>query len=219
MTSNLRALATYGKHQVPNTGDSKLSMNNVDHEGWLLCDGRTLDVHAYTALHNVIGNSYGGSGATFNLPNPKGRVPGVIGAGPGLTARNQGDLVGQETVTLIEAELPSLTKTTSSNGSHTHTHNANGASPGYGLIYRDGQSTAGAGLDASAGEPNLFATPGALSIDEAGAHTHTVSFGGGQSHQNMQPTIFVGNMFIYCGRPNVGTYPYTPKPYKNLRVM
>ena len=214
MTSNLRSLATYGKHELPNTGDTKLSMNNVDHEGWLLCDGRSLDVYAYTLLHNVIGTSYGGSGATFNLPNPKGRVPGVIGAGPGLTARSQGDLVGQETVTLIEAELPSLTKTTSSNGAHSHTHNANGASPGFGLIYRDGANTAGAGLDSSAAEPNLFATPGALSIDSAGAHTHTVSFGSGQAHQNMQPTIFVGNMFIYCGRPNVGTYPYTYKSYK-----
>ena len=223
MTSNLRALATYGKHQLPNTGDSKLSMNNKDHEGWLLCDGRSLDVYAFTALHNVIGNSYGNgtgpAGTTFNLPNPKGRVPGVSGAGPGLTARDQGDLVGQETVTLVEAELPALTKTTTTNGDHSHTHNANGANPGYGLMYRNGANTAASGLDGSANEPNLYQPPGALSIDSAGAHNHTVSFGSGLPHENMQPTIFVGHMFMYCGKPNVGTYPTTVKSYKVPRTM
>ena len=215
MTSNLRTLATYSKHQLPTTGDTKMSANGADHEGWLLCDGRSLDIYEYNILYNTIGRSFGNgaSATTFSLPNPKGRVPGVTGAGPGLTTRRLGDLVGQETVTLIEAQLPALTKTTSSNGSHTHTHNANAGSPGYGLIYRDGNNTASAG-DATAGEPNLFATPVALSIDTAGAHTHTVSFGGGESHQNMQPTIFVGNMFIYSGRPNLGTYPYTFKSYK-----
>jgi hypothetical protein len=25
----------------------------------------------------------------------------------------------------------------------------------------------------------------------------------------MQPTLFVGNMFIYSGRPRLGSYPYT----------
>jgi microcystin-dependent protein len=111
MTSNLRTLATYSKHQLPTTGDTKTSANGADHEGWLLCDGRSLDIYEYNILYNTIGRSFGnGSGAagtTFSLPNPKGRVPGVTGAGPGLTTRRLGDLVGQETVTLVEAQLPS----------------------------------------------------------------------------------------------------------------
>lgn len=217
MTSNLRTRAAYAKHQLPKTGDTKLSANNGDHEGWLLCDGRSLDINEYNILYNTIWTSFGNGttvGKTFNLPNPKGRVPGVIGAGAGLTVRRLGNLVGQETVTLIEAQLPSLVKTTSSNGSHTHTHNANGGNPGNGLLIFNGGGTVVA-TDSSAGEPNVGGqTPTALSINEAGSHTHTVTFGGGLPHENMQPTIFVGNMFIYSGKPNLGLYPTTPKPYK-----
>jgi microcystin-dependent protein len=34
------------------------------------------------------------------------------------------------------------------------------------------------------------------------------SVGGGQTHQNMQPTVFLGNTFIFSGKPLVGGYPY-----------
>jgi microcystin-dependent protein len=213
MSSRLRSVADFSAHEKPVTGDTKISMKHEDHTGWLKCDGRSIDKYLYPQLFQVIGTNYGGSGITFNLPNPKGRVLGVIGAGAGLTARQQGDSVGAETHRLVEAELPNLTKTTITNSGHIHSHNANGDNPGYGLMYRNGQNTANA-VDASAGEPNVYTPPGALAIDNESAHTHTVQFGGGLVHNNMQPTMFVGNMFIYCGRPNVGTYPYTFKGYK-----
>lgn len=48
-------------------------------------------------------------------------------------------------------------------------------------------------------------------ISPDGAHTHTIfdpthrhqiaSNGGSQPHNNMQPTLFLGNLFIYCGMP------------------
>ena len=37
------------------------------------------------------------------------------------------------------------------------------------------------------------------SVDDAGAHTHTIttgSAGGGVAHNTMQPTLFAGNVFI-----------------------
>jgi microcystin-dependent protein len=51
-----------------------------------------------------------------------------------------------------------------------------------------------------------------LNIDPSGAHTHTITpvsdhshtigrTGGSQPHNNMQPTLFLGNLFIYCGLP------------------
>jgi len=188
-------------------------MNNEDHTGWLKCNGRALDIYLYNKLFQTIGYNYGGSGISFNLPNPKGRVLGVIGAGPGLTTRAQGATVGEENHLLTEPELPDLTLTTSTAGSHTHTHNANGENPGYGLLYRNGANTATV-ADSTPNEPNVYQPPGALSINTAGDHNHTVTFGDNVAHNNMQPTMFVGNMFIYCGRPNVGTYPYTFKGYK-----
>jgi microcystin-dependent protein len=214
MTSRLRSVGNFSVHEKPSVGDTKISMNDSDHTGWVLCNGRALDKYLFNQLYQVIGTKYGGSGITFNLPNPKGRVLGVIGAGPGLTARAQGATVGAENHLLVENELPNLTKTTITNSGHTHTHNANGGSPGYGLMYRDGQSTIDSPVNTSATEPNLYQPPAALTLNTENAHTHTVQFGGGLVHNNMQPTMFVGNMFIYCGRPNYGTYEYTFKGYK-----
>ena len=44
-------------------------------DGWLLCHGQSLDVATYQVLWDAIGYRYGGSGASFNLPDLRGRVP------------------------------------------------------------------------------------------------------------------------------------------------
>jgi hypothetical protein len=43
-----------------------------------------------------------------------------------------------------------------------------------------------------------------------GVHAHTLNPAGlDQYHNNIQPTIGMGNMFIYSGLPQHGSYPYT----------
>jgi microcystin-dependent protein len=43
---------------------------NFAPEGWLLCNGQTLEINNYQALYSIIGNRYGGDGAhDFNIPN------------------------------------------------------------------------------------------------------------------------------------------------------
>jgi len=42
--------------------------------GWLECNGQTLLAAGYPALFAAIGYTYGGSGASFKVPNCKGRV-------------------------------------------------------------------------------------------------------------------------------------------------
>ena len=43
--------------------------NGIDPpDGWLETDGATVDVAKYNALFKVIGYTYGGSGASFDLP-------------------------------------------------------------------------------------------------------------------------------------------------------
>ena len=39
--------------------------------------------------------------------------------------------------------------------------------------------------------------------------------GGGLAHNNMQPTLFIGNMFVYSGKVNYsnGKFPYTAGIY------
>ncbi|MEB3222657.1 MAG: phage tail protein [Candidatus Sericytochromatia bacterium] len=37
--------------------------------GWAYCEGQTLEVGQYQALYAVIGNAYGGTSASFRLPD------------------------------------------------------------------------------------------------------------------------------------------------------
>ena len=184
------------------TGDLKYSILSDDHNGWLKCDGRAISREFYSQLFDAIGTSFGsGDGSTtFNLPDCRGRVLGVLGQGTGLTNRTIGNTIGSETHTLSIPQLPSHnhTGTTDSSGSHTHSSNAVGGS--IGLITSNGNNTAGGGLDFTLGEPNLYASPQALTINSNGAHTHsftTGSTGSGSSFNIIQPTIFVSNIFIY----------------------
>ena len=150
--------------------------------GWLNCLGQEVYRGDYPDLFAVIGTTYGvGNGTTtFNLPNLAGRVVVGQGSGSGLTSRSMGASGGTETHALTTGEMPS----------HSHTTNAVGGT--LGLITADGSNTAGAGLDSSPVEPNLYAAPAALSIDSAGS---------GTAHNNMQP-FAVLNYIIRYGTKN-----------------
>ena len=183
-------------------GDVKYSVRNTDHDGWLYCDGRNLSRTEYADLFDIIGTSFGSSsGTTFNLPNCKGRVLGAVGTGTGLTTRSLGDNVGSETHTMTTSQMPTHLHTgvTTSDGTHTHTSNANGGQGGLGLVTANGTDTV-TSTDSSSGELDVWQLPYALSIDSAGAHTHsftTGSSGLSQAFNIMQPTIFMGNVFIF----------------------
>jgi microcystin-dependent protein len=66
-----------------------------------------------------LGTTYGGDGkSTFALPNLQGSSPMQQGQGPGLSLRDLGEQSGEQTVTLLQTEMP------------VHTHNVNaGATP------------------------------------------------------------------------------------------
>lgn len=192
-------------------GDLKWSARNGDHSGWLVCDGRSVSRTAYAELFSVIGTSFGSSsGTTFNIPDCKGRVLGGIGNGSGLTNRSLGDSTGEETHTLTVSEIPSHnhTGTTTSNGSHTHTIN----DPGH----THTQTTINDDFNNMTGNPPGFTGDGSgsytwsninssttgITVNSAGNHTHTFttgSTGSGTPFNVMQPTLFIGNVFVFCG--------------------
>ena len=60
-------------------GEIRLWPSATPPAGWKICDGSALDKNTYSALYNVIGTTYGGSGNNFYLPNFKGRVPVGVG--------------------------------------------------------------------------------------------------------------------------------------------
>ncbi len=69
--------------------------------GWADCGGQLLSISQNAALFSLLGTTYGGDGrSTFALPDLRGRVMMDDGSGPGLTPRNLGAKIGQETVSL-----------------------------------------------------------------------------------------------------------------------
>lgn len=84
--------------------------------GSLALDGSTYDDIDYPQLAAVLDPEFDNGDGTFTLPDVRGR--GVIGAGSGagLTSRSVGETLGDETVTLTIAEIPS----------HDHVYNETG---------------------------------------------------------------------------------------------
>jgi microcystin-dependent protein len=87
-------------------GDLKQSFAASPPSGWLLCDGTLYPVATYPALFGAIGYTYGGSGASFNVPDCRGRGMVAAGQGAGLSNRALGANGGEENHTLSNGEMP-----------------------------------------------------------------------------------------------------------------
>lgn len=53
--------------------------------GWMVCDGRSLKTQEYPELFAALGSLYGGSGASFNIPDFQGYFLRGIGTSGGAT--------------------------------------------------------------------------------------------------------------------------------------
>jgi len=88
---------------------------NFPPTGWAFCNGQLMPISQNTALFALLGTIYGGDGkSTFALPDLRSSAPMHEGQGLGLSYRNQGEVGGSQTVTLLQSEMPV----------HTHTVNA-----------------------------------------------------------------------------------------------
>ena len=225
MSSVLRSSCANTARTKPTTGDTKTSFVNTDHLGWLKCDGRSMDVTIYNLLFGVIGYTFGGSGTSFNLPDGRGRVVGnkgtiVDACDPSGVVFLPGTVTGEVNHRLTIAEMPA------------HNHNNAAGSPGVNTIvagttsaytHDHGGTTGNAGQAAES--ETVVGTVAAVYSDAivsgSGTHNHTIasdihshtiaSNGGDACHNNMQPTIFYGNLFVYSGVPIMGNqfaFPY-----------
>lgn len=158
--------------------------------------GQEVSRTTYATLFGLIGTTYGpGNGSTtFNLPDKRGRVSaakdnmngtaaGRLTAAGAVDGTQLGYAAGEQLHLLTEGELPSLTKDVG------------------------GLNSGGSGISINTNEGNLLRDPngspqpinlsGATSIFLPSARGtasitlphSTVSFGGGGSHNNVQPTI------------------------------
>jgi microcystin-dependent protein len=85
---------------------------NFAPRGWAFCNGQLMSISQNTALFSLLGTTYGGDGkSNFALPNLQGSAPMQQGQGPGLTLRDLGETGGEQTVTLLETEMPAHSHT------------------------------------------------------------------------------------------------------------
>lgn len=237
MTSVLRQTSAFMAHQKPVVGDMKMSFVGYNHLGWMLCNGASLPVADNQLLFKVIGYQFGGSGNFFNLPNPAGRVAGVVGYNSitGTIVHYPGESRGEEEHVLLYTEMPAhnhdiagreddvtdpqVTPTgpvgyTSTDGFHGHQYTDTGHShtsqyPGTFDNGTFGDPTDTADDDNPTTRTTSTSTIN-ITITPTGAHNHSIAVNGmDRPHNTMQPTLFMGNMFIYSGVPTLGYWPYT----------
>jgi microcystin-dependent protein len=168
--------------QDPWLGEIALVAFNFAPVGWAMCNGQLLSVNQNTALFSLLGPTYGGDGVnTFALPNLQSRVPLHFGQGTGLSAYALGQNVGVESVKLDPSQIPS----------HTHTYNPQ-ANTGVG----SGGSPAGAVWAGSATGDTIYKT-GASNTNMAAQTLGNT--GGGQAHENRQPTLALNYIIALQG--------------------
>ena len=214
-------------------GDLKIAHYNITYTsgavaipepGWLLLNGASIATATYPLLFALIGYTYGGSGANFNLPDlTEGKMPIAAGLTTFTTLAASG---GEINHALTSAELPShshgdtLSFAASAHGhsssatmtqsdSHAHTMtNAETTSPS-GPIAPIGQAP----FSHQVADSATGATTSGVSTDHSHSGTLVVdnaqsgitkggsvsNAGTGGAHNNMQPYIVVGGWLVKYG--------------------
>jgi microcystin-dependent protein len=154
--------------------------------GWALCNGQLLPISQNTALFSLLGTTYGGDGkSNFALPNMQGNTPMQQGQGPGLSPRFEGEQGGEQSVTLLQTEMPA------------HAHTAIAATGG-----GQGSPVGNAWASGLKTGPSLYSPPGANSKDVAMNPLALNIAGGNLPHNNMMPFLTL-NFCIAL----IGTFP------------
>jgi len=173
-------------------GDVRLSAKDQEPTGWLYCDGGSHSTSTYSALFGAIGYTYGGSGASFNVPDLRGRSPAGLDNLGGTSANvntdaaadGMGGVDGAESHALSIDELAAHTHTGTTDSDGIHNHDIK-----YQNSVRDvGGSGNCSRLDGSQTSTNT------THIQNDGAHTHSftsASTGSGTAHDNVSPTLFM----------------------------
>lgn len=148
---------------------------NFPPRGFAQCDGQLLAINQFQSLYSLLGTTYGGDGRTnFALPDLRGRAPMHVGSG-----RTLGQKSGQEQVALADAQMPA------------HSHSAY-ASSDTGATPIPSSSV----LLAGSAPNELYHSPAELVDLKAGTIANA---GGGQAHNNMQPSHAVNFCIALTG--------------------
>ncbi len=166
--------------KAPKVGDIKNGFQTADHKGWYLLNGRAVSTLATNPKARAAA-----LGFTTNLPDATDRFLKNTGGSDNLATTS-----GTDTFTLIQANLPNVTftGTTNTTGNHTHT-------------YTDNPVNSAANGVASGTNNPISDTSSVNDVTTTdGNHTHSLSFTLGSSQPvSLQPNNIVTNVFIYLG--------------------
>ena len=188
------SITAYAGHTVP--------------EGYMICDGSTLNKADYPELFDIIGTVYGGDGVTtFKLPNLLGKVITCVDVND-TDLDTVGKTGGAKTVTLTTNQMPSHTHTFTGS-THNHSGSVGGATAvdgnaGYALVSPPGldwSTASGAGIGGSDHSyPRINYWSGNFSSYSSKlVHSHNLTIngattggtnattGGDEAHENMPP--------------------------------
>lgn len=162
---------------------------------WAPCNGQLISIQSNTALYSLLGTMYGGDGTkTFALPRLNAASVGMNafatmgqGAGPGLTPRVVGEVVGETNVTLTVDQIPMHNHSMMLTSGATNPRPA--PTPGA-IIIAPGIAT--------------YVAPGTPDQTQLGP-TAVAFEGANQGHDNMQPYMEL----LWC---IALTGPYPPRP-------
>jgi microcystin-dependent protein len=149
---------------------------NFAPKGWAFCAGQILPLSQNTALFSLLGTTYGGDGkSNFALPNLQGNVPIHTGTSTFGDVFSLGQTGGEQTVTLLQSEIPQ----------HSHVVNADtgvaNSGSASGNVYKSGQipgSPAVVVVSYTTATPNTTLNP--LTVGIAGS---------GNPHNNLMPYL------------------------------
>lgn len=160
-------------------GEIRMFAGNFPPKGWAFCEGQIMSISQNTALFSLLGTMYGGNGqTTFALPNLNGRVPIGAGHGPGLSDYVEGQDGGEETVTLLQAQIP------------THAHAVTSGS----IAVSANPSTGNADTPQNsypAPSTKSYSSTSSGNMSTTGFTMALAPAGGGQPHTNLQPYLVV----------------------------
>ena len=167
----------------PRVGNVKSGFQSEDHSGWVKLDGRA--VSTLTPTQRTAASAIG---FTTTLPAAGNSAMVMNGQTPGA-------VTGSNTVTLTHANLPNITLTAASAGSHTHSATAPDNDR------TDSQDSQGLPINGHNGfrttDQSGPARAGLLSTD--GAHTHSVPLGGSNTPFSIMPQSLSVILFVYLG--------------------
>ena len=145
---------------------------NFAPQGWALCNGQLLAIDQNQALFSLLGTTYGGDGrVNFGLPNLQGRVPMHMGSGFTL-----GQSGGEVAHTLSAGEI----------GAHAHTVTPAASKDEETTNRPDGAYFTSAGAYGSVANASMGGTVTSVT-------------GGGQPHENRQPSLVLSFVIALVG--------------------